>query len=103
RRDAPGHTALPAQTARWIGGSGHGGATVASRRVGRNFGGTRVGKADASVPLKMVLAARWAVALAGIFLTQAGQFVAATDAIAVAGFRSCFDGHQCHGTPSQAR
>src|SRR5437588_6234650 len=45
---------LSAQTARWIGGSGHGGATVASRRVGRNFGGTRIGKADASVQLKMV-------------------------------------------------
>src|SRR5260370_5841311 len=44
----------------------------------------------------MVVGPGWAVALAGIFIAQAGKLVAAADAIAVAGFRRCLDGNERH-------
>src|SRR6266481_3921012 len=44
----------------------------------------------------MISSAGGAVALAGVFVSQAGQLVAAAHAIAVAGFRSGLDGNQRH-------
>ena len=44
----------------------------------------------------MIFPASGAVALARIFITQAGQFIASADAIAVAGFRSGLDGNERH-------
>src|SRR6266704_4703847 len=44
----------------------------------------------------MVLAASRAIALAGIFIAQASQFVAAADAIAIAGFGGRLDGNERH-------
>jgi hypothetical protein len=45
----------------------------------------------------VLLATSGAVALAGVIVAQAGQFITATDAVTVAGFRSGFDGNQGHG------
>jgi len=44
----------------------------------------------------MVFGAGRAVAFAGIFIAEAGQFVATADAIAVAGFGGCLDGDERH-------
>src|SRR5260370_40691281 len=44
----------------------------------------------------MIFSAGGAVAFAGVFVTQAGQLVAAAHAIAVAGFRCGLDGNQRH-------
>src|SRR6267378_3032498 len=44
----------------------------------------------------MVFGTGRAVAFAGVFVAQAGQLVASADAIAVAGFRGCFDGDERH-------
>src|SRR6266436_10220398 len=44
----------------------------------------------------MVFGASRAVGFAGIFIAEAGKFVASADAIAVAGFRGCFDGDERH-------
>src|SRR5215469_3763235 len=89
------------QAARGIGGGRHGSASATSGRIGRDLYRRRIWQANARVELKMILPARGTIALAGIFVAQAGQFVAAADAIAVAGFRSCFDGNESHGAPSK--
>src|ERR1700675_191189 len=44
----------------------------------------------------MVFGASRAVGFAGIFIAQAGKLIATADAIAVAGFRGCFDGDERH-------
>src|SRR5438874_9819671 len=85
-----------------LGGRHAGGPTV-SRRICRDFGGSGIRQANARVEPKMILPARGAIALARVFIAQAGQFVAAADAIAIAGFRSSFDGNESHEAPSRAR
>ena len=45
----------------------------------------------------MLFATPRAIALSGFLIAQAGQFVAATDAIAVTGCRRCLDRDQSHG------
>jgi hypothetical protein len=44
----------------------------------------------------MVLSAGGAVGLTGVFIAQAGEFVASADAIAVTGFGSGLDGDERH-------
>src|SRR6266481_9168618 len=44
----------------------------------------------------MVFGASRAVGFAGILIAEAGQLIASADAIAVAGFRGCFDGDERH-------
>jgi len=44
----------------------------------------------------MVLSTGGAVALAGVFIAEAGEFIAAADAIAVARFGGGLDGDKCH-------
>jgi len=44
----------------------------------------------------MILSAGGAVTLAGIFIAEAGEFVAAADAVAVTSFRSGFEGNEGH-------
>jgi hypothetical protein len=44
----------------------------------------------------MIFAARGAVALAGIFIAEAGKFVAAANAIAVACFGGSLDRNESH-------
>src|SRR5882762_1260014 len=48
----------------------------------------------------MVFGTGRAVALAGVFIAQAGQLVASADAIAVAGLGSSLDGHERHCSES---
>jgi len=57
--------------------------------------------ADSGIPIQVSLATSGAVALASIFVAQAGQFITATHAVAIAGFRSGFDGNQSHGCLQQ--
>jgi len=44
----------------------------------------------------MIFPAGGAVAFAGVFVAQASQLIAPTDAVAVAGFRRRFDGNKGH-------
>jgi len=94
---------VSAQAAGRVGGGGHGGGPTVSRRVCRDFGGSWIRQADARVEPKVILSARGAVAFARVFIAQAGQFVAAADAVAIAGFRGGFDGNESHEAPSRAR
>src|SRR2546429_8265599 len=98
RRDQRGGSA---QAAGGIGGGRHAGGPTVSRRICRDFGGSGIRQANARVEPKMILPARGAIALARVFIAQAGQFVAAADAIAIAGFRSSFDGNESHEAPSR--
>ena len=55
-----------------------------------------MGNTDAGIPVEMVFAAGGAVTLASVFIAQAGEFIAAADTIAVAGFGRGFDGDERH-------
>ena len=85
-----------AQAARGIRGGGHGRGAAASRRIGRNLDRCWVRQANTGVPLHMVFPAGGAIALSRIFIAQAGQLIATTDAIAITGLRSRFDRNQSH-------
>ena len=85
-----------AQAAGGIGGGGHGGRFAAAGGVGAEVDGRGLGNACADVQIHVIFGASRAVAFAGVFIAEAGQFVAAADAIAVAGFGSGFDGDECH-------
>jgi hypothetical protein len=64
--------------------------------AGFAFRRCRHGHSNPLVQFQMLFAAARAIALSSLFIAQAGQFVAATDAIAVAGCRRCLDRDQCH-------
>src|SRR2546429_7057405 len=76
RRDQRGGSA---QAAGGIGGGRHAGGPTVSRRICRDFGGSGIRQANARVEPKMILPARGAIALARVFIAQAGQFVAAAE------------------------
>lgn len=81
------------KAARGIGGGWHGGSATAAWRDGirRELHWRGVWQPHARIHLQVVFSTGRAVAFAGVFIAQAGQFVAPTDAVAVAGFRSGFD------------
>jgi hypothetical protein len=85
-----------AQAAGGIGGGGHGGGFAAAGGVGGEVDGRGLGNACADVQVHMIFGASGAVAFAGVFIAEAGQFVAAADAIAVAGFGSGLDRDKRH-------
>jgi hypothetical protein len=58
----------------------------------RDLGRAGLRNADADVPVQMIFRTGRTVTLARIFIALAGQFIAATNAIAIASFRSGFDG-----------
>ena len=66
------------------------------RCVGRNLDRCGIRQANARIQLQMIFAARGAIAFTRVFVSQASQFVAAADTIAVARFRSGFNGHERH-------
>jgi hypothetical protein len=76
---------------------------LASGRVRRDFGGSRDGDANAEVPVEMILAASRAISLAGILIPKAGEFIAAANAVAVAGLGRGFDWDQGHRFSQTAR
>lgn len=65
--------------------------------VGLNFDRRWLGHAHSGVALQVFLGAGGAIALAGIFVALASQFIATADAIAITSFRRCFYGYECHG------
>jgi hypothetical protein len=85
-----------AEAAGGIGGGGHGGRFAAAGGVGGEVDGRGLGNACADVQIHVIFGASRAVAFAGVFIAEAGQFVAATDAIAVAGFGSSLDRDERH-------
>jgi len=85
-----------AQAAGGIGRGGHGGGFAAAGGVGGEVDGRRLGNACADVQVHVIFGASRAVAFAGVFIAEAGQFVAAADAIAVACFGSGLDRDKRH-------
>jgi hypothetical protein len=85
-----------AQAAGGIGGGGHGGGFAAAGGVGSEVDGRGLGNACADVQVHMIFGASRAVAFASVFIAEAGQFVTAADAIAVAGFGSGLDRDKRH-------
>ena len=79
-----------------IGGGGHRGSAGAVRGVCRELNRRRIRQANAGVPVDVFFAASGAVAFAGILIAQAGQLIAAADAVAIPGFRSGLDGNKSH-------
>jgi hypothetical protein len=51
---------------------------------------------DADIHFQMFLRALWAEGFAGVFVTQAGQFIAAVDAVAISRCRSRLDRYERH-------
>ena len=84
------------QAARGIGGGGHGGSAATVGCVGRNLDRCGVREANARIQLQMIFAARGAISFTCVFVAQASQLIASADAVAVAGFRSGFNGHERH-------
>ena len=80
---AQGADAL-AKAAGRIGGVGNRGAEAGAGGVWRHFGRGGLGDADAGVQREMLLRTARAEALAGVFIAQAGQLVAATNTITIA-------------------
>ena len=76
---------------------------LARGRIRRDFGGSRDGDANAEVPVEMILAASRAISLAGILIPKAGEFIAAANAVTVAGFGRGFDWDQGHRFSPTAR
>src|SRR5579863_6837928 len=60
------------------------------------LGRRNLGYANTAVDLEVFLAAARAIAFARFFVAQTGKFVAAANAIAVAGRRSSLDRHESH-------
>jgi len=85
-----------AQAAGGIRRGGHGGRLTATWGICGDFCRGGLGNADAGVQVDVIFAASGAVALAGIFIAQAGQFIAAANAIAVARFRSRLNRNERH-------
>jgi hypothetical protein len=85
-----------AEAAGRICGGGHGGGFAAAGGVGGEVDGRRLGNASADVQVHVIFGASRAVAFAGVFVAEAGELIAAADAIAIAGFRSGLDGDQRH-------
>ncbi len=84
------------QSSRGIGGGGHGGRAVTTRGICRYVHRRGLRNAGAGVQLKVIFAAGGAVAFARFVVTQASQFIASADAIAVAGFGSGLNGDKRH-------
>ena len=87
---------ISAQAAGRVGGRGHCGAGPDRCGVCGEFCGRWERNADAGVQIDVLFAAGGAIAFAGTFIPQAGEFVAAADAVAVAGFGCRLDGDECH-------
>lgn len=62
-----------------------------------NFGWRRLGQTDPCVHLQVLFSAARAKGFARIFIAQAGQLIAAVDAVAISRRRCGFDRYQCHG------
>src|SRR5260370_42042931 len=86
-----------AQTAGRIGSGGH--QRVGWRRgvAWRKLGGRRLGNANPLIEVQVFFGAARTIALAGIFVAQAGQFVTPVYTVAVARRGCGLDGNQCHG------
>ena len=66
------------------------------RFPGRYFGWCWLWQTNALIHLQVLLAAPGAIALARVFVAQAGQLVATANAVAVAGDRCRLDGDKSH-------
>jgi hypothetical protein len=87
---------LLAQAAGRIGGEGHSGGFAAARGVRGEVHRRRLGDARASVQIDVILRTSWAETFAGVLITQAGEFVAAADAITITCFGSRLNGDKRH-------
>lgn len=85
-----------AQTSRGIRRGGHGGGIAAPRCIGRNFDRRGIRQANTSVQFQVVFPASRAVSFPRVFIAQAGQLVASTDAIAITGLGSRLNRNQSH-------
>jgi hypothetical protein len=91
-----------AQTSRGISRLGKQRVCRRGRIAWCDFGGRGLRNADTFIEIQVFLGAARTIALTGILIAQAGQFVTAVDTVAVASRRCCFDGYQCHvGLPSE--
>jgi len=75
-----------AEAAGRVGGRGHRRAESGAGGVGRDLDRRGLRDADARVQFEVLFGAAGAVALAGIFVAEAGQLVAAANAVAITGF-----------------
>jgi hypothetical protein len=85
-----------AQTSRGISRLGNQRVCRRGRIAWCDFGGRGLRNADAFIEIQVFLGAARTIALTGILIAQAGQFVTAVDTVAVASRRCRFDGYQCH-------
>lgn len=84
------------QTARGIGRGRNMGSCGRRARICGDLVGRRLRQAYPDVHLKMLFGAARAKPLAGVFVAQAGKFIAAVDAVAISRRRSRLDRHQSH-------
>src|SRR5579871_1701196 len=68
-------------------------------RVRRDLGRRRLRQADSRIHFEVLLGAAWAIRFARILIAQAGQFVAAMNAVAISRRGSRFNRHQSHWSP----
>ena len=85
-----------AQTARRVGRAGDGRSRRRRSRVCGDLGGRWLRPANPCIHFEMLLGAARAIRFSGIFVAQAGEFVAAVDAVAISGRGSRLNRHKGH-------